>query len=138
MTLRTQFGETTCFCHAGTVNVSTGIIATIDAASPPPKEGDTMLKRLFIVLAVIAAFGLVAATPAPSDAKPVKKVYVKKNVKVYKGPKKNVYVVGHSYGGHVYYGRNRHRWHGKWYAYGVGPCWINIGGIWFWNVAVCP
>ena len=21
---------------------------------------------------------------------------------------------------------------------GVGPCWINVDGLWFWNVAVCP
>ena len=48
------------------------------------------------------------------------------------------YVVGKAYNGHYWYGENRHRWHGRWYAYGAGPCWINIDGLWFWNVAVCP
>ena len=48
------------------------------------------------------------------------------------------FVVGRHYGGHVWYGHNRHRWHGAWYEYGVGPCWINVDGEWFWNVLVCP
>jgi UDP-3-O-[3-hydroxymyristoyl] glucosamine N-acyltransferase len=48
------------------------------------------------------------------------------------------YVVGRAYNGHYWYGHNRHRWNGRWYAYGAGPCWININSLWFWNVAVCP
>jgi hypothetical protein len=62
-----------------------------------------------------------------------KNVVVKQNVVV----KKN-YVIGRKYNGHVWYGQNRHRWHGVWYAYGVGPCWINIDGFWFWNELECP
>jgi hypothetical protein len=46
--------------------------------------------------------------------------------------------VGRRYGGHIWYGYNRHRWHGRWYAYGVGPCWINVDGLWFWNELACP
>jgi hypothetical protein len=95
-----------------------------------------MLKKLSIILSFAAALGLglALAAPEPAFAKPPKKkvVVVKKNVH------KNVYVVGKSYNGHVYYGRSRHRWHGRWYAYGVGPCWIKVGGLWFWNVAACP
>ena len=48
------------------------------------------------------------------------------------------YVIGRSYNGHIWYGRHRHFWHGRWYAYGVGPCWINIDGLWFWNELACP
>jgi hypothetical protein len=50
---------------------------------------------------------------------------------------KNNYVYGRRYNGHVWYGHNRHRWRGNWYAYGVGPCWVNVDGLFFWNVAVC-
>lgn len=66
-----------------------------------------------------------------------KSVHVKKTVHV----KKNVhvhYVVGRSYNGHIWYGRHGHRWHGAWYAYGVGPCWVLVDGLWFWNVVACP
>jgi len=92
-----------------------------------------MLKKVSIALSVAAALGLglALAAPEPAFAKPAKK-------KVVVVKKKNVYVVGKTYNGHVYYGRSRHRWHDKWYAYGVGPCWIKVGGVWFWNVAVCP
>lgn len=48
------------------------------------------------------------------------------------------FVVGRNYGGHIWYGQTRHRWHDTWYDYGVGPCWINVGGLWFWNVLLCP
>jgi hypothetical protein len=95
-----------------------------------------MLKKLSIILSLVAALGLVLAAPATSEAKTYKKTT--KKVYVHKTVHTNKYVIGHSYGGHVYYGRNRHRWHGRWYAYGVGPCWINVGGIWFWNIAACP
>ena len=103
-----------------------------------------MLKKLSIVLALSAVLGLALAAPVASDAKEKKKTVVvvapKKKVVVVKKPvhTKTVYVVGQSYNGHLYVGRKRHRWHGVWYAYGVGPCWINIGGVWFWNVAGCP
>ncbi|HWC93374.1 MAG TPA: hypothetical protein VG475_09715, partial [Pseudolabrys sp.] len=48
------------------------------------------------------------------------------------------FVVGRSYNGHRWFGHSRHRWHGRWYAYGEGECWINIDGEWFWNELVCP
>jgi hypothetical protein len=120
-----------------------------------------MLKKLSIALSVIAALGLAVAA-APADAKPqgnknksvqVKQVTVKKNfvvkknvtvkkkgitVKKISGPNKTVYVVGKSYNGHIWYGQTRHRWRGVWYDYGVGPCWVRVGGLWFWNVAACP
>ena len=31
-----------------------------------------------------------------------------------------------------------HRWHGRWYGYGEGECWILIDDEWFWNELVCP
>lgn len=99
-----------------------------------------MLKKALVVLSITTAFALVLATPPSALAKDHhkkqqvhKNVVVKKNVHV-----KNVYVVGKKYHGHVWYGHRRHRWHGKWYDYGVGPCWLNVGGLWFWNVAACP
>ncbi|MBS0239406.1 MAG: sulfur globule protein precursor [Proteobacteria bacterium] len=37
---------------------------------------------------------------------------------------------GRHHGGNIYYGGRRHHghhgrrfWHGRWYAYGIGPCW---------------
>jgi hypothetical protein len=113
-----------------------------------PQRRKHMLKKLSIALSVVAALGVGLALAAPQPAfakdppkkqKVQKKVYVKKNIYVKKNVQsKKVYVVGKSYNGHVYYGHSRHRWHGTWYDYGVGPCWINIGGIWFWNLAACP
>ena len=115
-----------------------------------------MLKKLSIALAVVAALGLSFATLSSSDAKPQQqqknftpkknyqpKNYQNKNYQNKNFQNKNVqykknYVVGQKYNGHYWYGRNRHRWHGRWYDYGVGPCWINIDGLWFWNVAACP
>ena len=40
--------------------------------------------------------------------------------------------VGHRYGGGVWYGPRRHYWNGRWYAYGVGSCWLPtpIGFVW--------
>lgn len=113
-----------------------------------------MLKKLSIVVAVIAALGLSFATISSPDAAPQKKAQKqfqpKKNFAPKKnfgpknagpknfGPKKGNFVVGKQYNGHYWYGRNRHRWHGRWYNYGDGPCWINIDGLWFWNIAACP
>jgi len=106
-----------------------------------------MLKKLSIVLSVVAVFGLGLALTLPQSVlakehkqgnkqqvhkSMQKKVVVHKNVHV-----KKTYVVGKKYGGHVWYGHHRHRWHGKWYEYGVGPCWIEIDGDWFWNELVC-
>jgi hypothetical protein len=93
-----------------------------------------MLKKISIALSVVAALGLGLALATPQ---PVFAQYPhKKKVVVVK--KTNVYVVGRRYNGHVWYGRTRHRWHGRWYAYGVGPCWVRVGDLWFWNVAACP
>ncbi len=93
-----------------------------------------MLKKFSIILSVAAALGLGLALAAPQ---PAVAQYPHKKGKVVV-VKKNVYIVGRTYNGHVYYGHSRHRWHNKWYAYGVGPCWIKVGGVWFWNVAACP
>ena len=113
-----------------------------------------MLKRISIVFSVVAAVGLAFAIAAPSisfakDPKPQNKPQnkvVQKNVVVKQknivvkqnSPVKVKYVVGKKYNGHIWYGYSRHRWHGTWYAYGVGPCWINVDGLWFWNVVACP
>ncbi len=42
------------------------------------------------------------------------------------------YRVGHRYHGGIWYGTGRHWWRGRWYAYGVGPCWLltPIGYVW--------
>ena len=101
-----------------------------------------MLKKISIILSIVATFGLVLTAPAPADAKPKKKGVVvvgpkKKAIVVHKkgGP---TYVIGKTYNGHLYVGKKRHRWHNKWYAYGVGPCWIRVGDVWLWNVVACP
>jgi hypothetical protein len=93
------------------------------------KEGDEMLKKLSIILSVAAVLGLglVVATPDLGFAKNYKH-----------SSSKHHYTVGKSYGHHVYYGHHRHRWHGRWYDYGVGPCWVRVGDIWFWNALACP
>jgi hypothetical protein len=66
-------------------------------------------------------------------------VHVNRNVRVHEnGPANKRYVVGRRYNGHIWFGHTGHRWHGRWYAYGVGPCWIYIDGLWFWNPVACP
>ncbi len=66
-------------------------------------------------------------------------VHVNRNVRVHDNrPVNKHYVVGKSYDGHIWFGHTGHRWHGRWYAYGVGPCWIYIDGLWFWNPLTCP
>ena len=117
-----------------------------------------MLKKVSLVLSVLAALGFAVAISAPADAKPQQKnVQVKQNIKVNKNfqsnksikvknlqGNKNVnfksgkFKVGQKVNGHMWFGHNRHRWHGRWYAYGEGECWINIEGEWFWNELVCP
>ncbi len=113
-----------------------------------------MLRKILIAVSAVAALGLAVST---ADAQPAhKSTHVNKNVTVHRNVNvnrnvnvhrnvsvnRNVshgnFVVGRTYNGHVWYGRNRHRWHGRWYAYGVGPCWINVEGNWFWNVLACP
>ena len=42
-------------------------------------------------------------------------VHINKNVNVNRAAHGN-YVVGKAYNGHYWYGQNRHRWHGRWYA----------------------
>ncbi len=114
-----------------------------------------MLRKLSVVFSVVAALVLAVAVSAPANAKPRngpginrnvhvnktvhvnRNVHINRNVRVNRGGNRN-FVVGRRYNGHYWYGRNRHRWHGQWYSYGVGPCWINIDGLWFWNPIVCP
>ena len=65
-------------------------------------------------------------------------VHVDRNVRVHENrPANKHYVVGRRYDGHVWFGHTGHRWHGRWYAYGVGPCWIYIDALWFWNPIAC-
>jgi len=111
-----------------------------------------MLKKLSIAFAVVAALGLAFAAPTPVSAKDHrdqggnnkrvhvrKDVHIQKNIQVHKDVHvRRNFVVGRKYDGHIWYGRSRHFWHGAWYDYGIGPCWINVGGLWFWNVAACP
>lgn len=118
-----------------------------------------MLRKISIVLSAIAALGLAVAVSAPAEAaKQVNKnVHVNRTVNVHRNVtvNRNVrvnrsvgvnrsagvrgrFVVGQRYNGHVWYGHNRHRWHGVWYGYGIGPCWINVDGEWFWNDIACP
>jgi hypothetical protein len=121
------------------------------------RGGAEMLKKLSLVLSVLAALGFAVAISAPADAKePDKKVQVNKNIQVNKNLQvnKNVkfkqnlqvnknikfskFKVGQKVNGHIWFGHNRHRWHNRWYAYGEGPCWINFEDEWFWNELVCP
>src|SRR5262249_29120357 len=65
--------------------------------------------------------------------------HVNKNVRVRENrPANKHYVVGRRYNSNIWFGHTGHRWHGRWYAYGVGPCWIYIDGLWFWNPVACP
>jgi len=105
-----------------------------------------MLKKLSIALSVVAALGLALAiaTPSPVDAKPQQKQqqkqqkFQKQKFVKQKNVQKQKWKVGQKVNGHIWFGHSRHRWHGVWYAYGVGPCWINIEGEWFWNELACP
>ena len=113
-----------------------------------------MLRKLSIAAVIASVLCIPAsafADPVNKDAqvnKPVNRsAHVNKNVNVNRNVNGNIhvnrnvhknYVVGRAYNGHYWYGQNRHRWHGQWYAYGVGQCWINVDGLWFWNVAACP
>jgi hypothetical protein len=113
-----------------------------------------MLRKISLVLSAVAVLGLAVST---ASAQPVnnnphvrknvtvhrnvtvnRNVNVRRNVTVNRNVNRGNFVVGRRYNGNVWYGHNRHRWHGRWYAYGVGPCWINVEGNWFWNVLACP
>jgi hypothetical protein len=112
-----------------------------------------MLKKLSLILSVTAALGL--GMVASADAKGHggghggahvnrsvhvnRSMHVNRNVRVHDNrPANKRYVVGRAYDGHIWFGHSRHFWRGRWYAYGVGPCWIYIDGLWFWNPLVCP
>jgi hypothetical protein len=113
-----------------------------------------MLRKISIVLSAIAALGLAVVVSAPAEAAPVhKNVHVNRTVNVHRNVtvNRNVrvnrsvgvrgggrFVVGHAYNGRVWYGHSRHFWHGAWYAYGIGPCWVNVDGEWFWDPIACP
>ena len=115
-----------------------------------------MLKKLSAVLAV-AVLGFTVSYSMPAEAQHKHKnvtvnktvnvqrnVHVNRTVNVNRSVRVNRtvgstrFVVGKRYNGHIWYGRNRHFWRGRWYAYGVGPCWINVDGLWFWNEFTCP
>jgi hypothetical protein len=125
-----------------------------------------MLKKLSLVLSVLATLGFAVAISAPADAKEqkqsskssshvttrsVNRTNVRVNIRTNKvgNVRTNVrtnrissssskFIVGHRYGNRMWFGHNRHNWHGRWYDYGVGECWINIDDEWFWNELVCP
>ena len=118
-----------------------------------------MLRKLSIALSAVAALGFAVAVSVPADAAPKnthvnksvhvnRTVHVNRNVRVNRNVNRNVRVnrsvghgnfrVGQRYNGRVWYGHNRHFWHGAWYAYGVGPCWVNVEGEWFWDPIACP
>lgn len=109
-----------------------------------------MLKKISLVLSVLAVLGFASTIASPADAKEQKKIVhvnktvhvnknvrVNRNVRVHRAVRSN-FVIGRTYNGHIWYGHHRHRWHGRWYSYGVGPCWINVDGEWFWNIVACP
>ncbi len=110
-----------------------------------------MLKKISLIASVLAALGLAVAIASPADAAPKKTVHVNKTVTMHRnvtvrrnlsvhrnvGVRRN-FAVGHRYGNNVWYGQRRHMWRGRWYAYGNGPCWVNVDGLWFWNVLACP
>lgn len=106
-----------------------------------------MLKKISLIASVLAALGLAIASPADAAPKKGKTVVhvtrtthvtrtVHRTVRV-GSPRRN-FVMGRRYGNNVWYGQKRHFWHGQWYGYGVGPCWVNVDGLWFWNVLACP
>ena len=105
-----------------------------------------MLRKLSIAAAIASVLLIPVSASAETvhrNANVNRNVHVNRNVNVNRNVHVNRavhgnYVVGRAYNGHYWYGQNRHRWHGVWYAYGVGPCWINVDGLWFWNVAACP
>ena len=91
-----------------------------------------MLKRFLFALSVLSLLGLVIepfamAQPRDKRVRVNRSVHVNRTVHVNRNVRvsgsRTRYVVGRHYHGHVWYGRNRHFWHGRWYAYGVGPCW---------------
>jgi hypothetical protein len=106
-----------------------------DSITPQPQGGDEILKKISLILSVLATFGFAVAISSPADAKPVNKtVHVNKTVNVHRNLRVNR-TVNVNRNIRV---NNRHRWHGRWYDYGVGPCWINVDGEWFWNILACP
>ncbi len=116
-----------------------------------------MIRKLSIAAAIATALLMPTsafADPAQNNSQNHKNATVNKGVQSNKNAtvNKNVhrnktvnvnkaahgkYVVGKAYNGHYWYGENRHRWHGRWYAYGDGPCWIKVDGLWFWNASTC-
>ena len=123
-----------------------------------------MFKKVSLVLSVLAALGFAVATSAPVEAAQQKNVHVNRSVHVNRtvNVRRNVtvnrnvrvnrnvgvnrvgrvgranFVVGQRHNGHLWFGHNRHQWHGVWYGYGIGPCWFNDEGEWFWNDVACP
>lgn len=121
-----------------------------------------MLRKLSIAAAIAAVLLIPAAASAASNQKGAhsnrsapasrsvhvnrnagakRNVHVNRNVRVNRAHR-NVHVkktvrvraprIGHRYHGGIWYGHRRHYWRGRWYAYGVGSCWLRtpIGFVW--------
>ena len=130
-------------------------------------EENKMLKKIYLALSVTAALALGAVATADAKghggghggghhggghhggghhggghhgaAHVNRSAHVNKNARLRENrPANKHYVVGRRYNGNIWFGHTGHRWHGRWYAYGVGPCWIYIDGLWFWNPVACP
>jgi hypothetical protein len=110
-----------------------------------------MLKKIFLILSLTAALGIGIVAPAHARGgghhgghhgdghHEAGHVHVHGNAGMHENrPANKHYVVGRRYDGHIWYGHRGHYWHGHWYGYGVGPCWIYIDGLWFWNPVACP
>jgi len=124
---------------------------------PNPETSAEIPKKVSLILSVLAALGFAIASPAGAKQQGGNGVHVNRsthvnttirvNRSVHVNSKIRVnrttvgrgrFVVGRTYNGRMWFGHNRHFWNGQWYDYGVGPCWINIDGEWFWNIAACP
>ena len=86
-----------------------------------------MLKKVSIILSIVAAFGLDLPAPEWANAKPKKKtvVVVRPKNKAVVFHKKGAprYVIRKSYNSYLFVRKKRRHWHGKWYSYGVGQSW---------------
>lgn len=81
----------------------------------------------FYCLATVTASGLVAtATSMSAEARP------------HGGPHAGPHHFAPHPGGSGHFVGHRRMWHGHWYPYGVGPCWIRTPVGWIWNIAACP
>ena len=99
-----------------------------------------MSSKLSIIAAVATLAAIPTAFAAHRSAHVDRSVHIDKNVRVDRDVhvNKNVHidsntlVIGHRYHGGVWYGHTRRYWHGQWWDYGVGACWLltPIGYVW--------